>query len=537
MAELSVRLTADIANIERALKKVRGDLAGVGDSAERTQKQLVRGSRGIASVGKSAANAAPTVQEFSRIIQDAPFGIQGVANNVQQLTANFGNLSRSAGGAIPALKAMVASLSGPAGILLAVSLVTVGLQVFGDKLFSSKNKVDQLKKSLERLNDTFDAELNLNKQLQKNLEIQELSTVNILTSRREILQRQLASVGAILTENQALLTQIKIQNELVSDWELILQLVTRVAGTVALSLTKAYEDTKKIGDALRKPFEDLLGLEIDRSKFSSASKKDKEKEQELVNENLRIQTQLQSIVGQILQVNKDITKEQEKQNALTGPRISFTPGNLGEIFKVTQGIGPALVKPITLAVREVKPKLDEFTEQLRAFNESANQIIQGEITNTFSFLGEAIGAGIASGQTVFESLGKGLLASMGQFLSSMGDLLIKYGTLAIAKGKIDAAIAAGGPIAIGAGLAAIAVGVAVKAAGSALGRAATKGFGSGFGTGAVAGQGGFSSVGGASFGVSGSGQQTVVFEIAGTKLLGVLRNTQERNTRLGGSQF
>lgn len=86
------------------------------------------------ALGKSTANALPAVQEFSRVIQDAPFGIMGVGNNIQQLTSNFGNLSKSAGGAGNALKLMVGSLTGPAGILLAVSAVTTILTVYGDEI-------------------------------------------------------------------------------------------------------------------------------------------------------------------------------------------------------------------------------------------------------------------------------------------------------------------------------------------------------------------------------------------------------------------
>ena len=103
-------------------------------------KEVNKGSGSLNKLGKSTANAVPSVQEFSRVIQDAPFGIQGVANNITQLTAQFGNLSKNAGGTKAALKAMLGTLSGPAGILLAVSAVTSLLVSFGDKLkFSARN--------------------------------------------------------------------------------------------------------------------------------------------------------------------------------------------------------------------------------------------------------------------------------------------------------------------------------------------------------------------------------------------------------------
>lgn len=79
------------------------------------------------------ANGGNTLQQFSRIAQDAPFGIGGIGNNITATAEAFGYLSKSAGGTIPALKAVASSLIGSGGILLAVSLVTTGLTYMAQK--------------------------------------------------------------------------------------------------------------------------------------------------------------------------------------------------------------------------------------------------------------------------------------------------------------------------------------------------------------------------------------------------------------------
>lgn len=83
---------------------------------------------------KSTANAIPVTQEFSRVIQDAPFGILGVGNNITQLVSNFDNLKRSAGGTKQALSAVLSSFAGPGGFLFVISTAVTLLTVYGDKL-------------------------------------------------------------------------------------------------------------------------------------------------------------------------------------------------------------------------------------------------------------------------------------------------------------------------------------------------------------------------------------------------------------------
>ena len=169
--------------------------------------------------------------------------------------------------------------------------------------------------------------------------------------------------------------------------------------------------------------------------------------------------------------------------------------------------------------------------KLKEFNESANNIIAGSISQTFSNLGSSIGEALASGGNVLSAVGNTIIQGLSSFLSEMGGMLVKYGTLAILKGKLDLAILTGGPVAIGAGIAAVAVGVALSAAGAALGQKSAGGSSGDTGSSNFRG-----SSGGGNFGASSSSAlQNVVFEIQGTKLVGVLSNTLSRNRSLGGS--
>ncbi len=153
MPKLSVEISANIDKFEKGIKDSEKGLK----SLEKQSKSFDKGfskntqtaSSSINKFSKSTANAVPALNEFSRIIQDAPFGIQGVANNITQLTTNFGYLSKNAGGTGAALKAMLKTLAGPAGILLAVSAVTSLMVSFGDKLTFATSKTKEFTDSLE----------------------------------------------------------------------------------------------------------------------------------------------------------------------------------------------------------------------------------------------------------------------------------------------------------------------------------------------------------------------------------------------------
>jgi hypothetical protein len=270
---------------------------------------------------------------------------------------------------------------------------------------------------------------------------------------------------------------------------------------------------------------------------------------------LAIQTQQDKLAGKLNQKTEDSIKLLDKKDkaakeaktfvtpTVTGVTNAIIPAPLFDVNKIATFTGQvdefgnklkSLPNTITaslgLASENMRAGLTEMQLALIEFNASANDLIVNSIASTFSQIGAAIGDAIATGGDVLSAIGTTIIQAFAGFLSDMGDLLIKYGTLAVVKGKLDLAIAAGGPISIGAGIAAIAVGVALKAAAGALGSFASSGGNRGGGGGGANNQS-FSSSGFS----GGGGGGTVVFEISGQKLIGVLSNTINANRRLGGT--
>ncbi len=190
--------------------------------------------------------------------------------------------------------------------------------------------------------------------------------------------------------------------------------------------------------------------------------------------------------------------------------------------------GQTLLSPILTKMSEEAVYMKELIINL---NNELGSLIMDDMVNTFSGIGDAIGNALATGGNVIKAIGNTIVSQMGKFISSMGDMLIKYGTLAVTKGKLDLAIATGGPVSIAAGLAAIGVGIALKAAGAAIGSLASGGGGS---AGATDSYSQSTRPNQVSNSIFANKNDEVVFRIAGTDLLGVMRRAEQQEARIGG---
>jgi hypothetical protein len=105
--------------------------------------------------GKPIGDASQSLINFSRIAQDAPYGIMGIANNLNPMVESFQRLAKTEGGTKKALQAMVAGLAGPAGIGVAIGVVSSLAVTFSKEISEFfKGPTEELKKFREELGKT-----------------------------------------------------------------------------------------------------------------------------------------------------------------------------------------------------------------------------------------------------------------------------------------------------------------------------------------------------------------------------------------------
>jgi hypothetical protein len=155
-------LGAELIKAENLLKKLQSALkksVDVGEIDKLTSKigyvsgAITQLNTRMNSVGRPVGDATNALSNLSRVAQDAPYGFIGIANNLNPLLESFQRLQKETGSSANALKSMVAGLAGPAGIGIALGVVSSLAVTFSKEISEFfKGPTDKLKTFREELN-------------------------------------------------------------------------------------------------------------------------------------------------------------------------------------------------------------------------------------------------------------------------------------------------------------------------------------------------------------------------------------------------
>jgi hypothetical protein len=115
-----------LAQFEGALKKATniGEINYLSKNIDNLKTKIAQLNQQAGSLGRPMGDASQSLINFSRIAQDAPYGIMGIANNLNPMVESFQRLAKTEGGTKKALQAMAAGLIGPAGVGVAIGVVS-----------------------------------------------------------------------------------------------------------------------------------------------------------------------------------------------------------------------------------------------------------------------------------------------------------------------------------------------------------------------------------------------------------------------------
>lgn len=482
--ELKIVLEVEGANkVTTALDNTSEALKNTADEAKKAGAALNN------QLKPASTQATSTLTNLSRIAQDAPFGFIGIANNINPLVESFGRLQAESGSVGTALKSLVSSMMGPAGIGLAVGVVSSLLVTFGDKLFSGEKSVKSFDNSIIYLSQTLqDTKADFDKFVEVADKAQKLGEIQIKTvfNKKED-QEALIRQSRFITISEEL---IKVQEQR-SQANKNLQNVTRGLFNTEEDYQKAKREALVVYDQLSKKEFDLIDL---RQQQAAENRLAIEEEKRAAAERLKNVDSIEKTMAALREAQKDarnvasalgtvsfdtqiklITAAIEKliskfnldpKNAL----ILKLKAEIDEIelrkktvqFKdVWQNASDRLIKGgLTIKITPELPKTTTLPPGFKDYADTVQKAFEGIAVNVGQQFAESLGLALI-GQATIGDLFSGIFQQLAGGVEALGKQLIEIGTLAIlAQQSLSTLLA--NPFA------AIAVGIALTALGSAI---------------------------------------------------------------------
>jgi hypothetical protein len=168
----------------------------------RTLKGDMMGAEGaVNAMGGGFSSTSMAVVNFNRVVQDAPFGILGVANNIEPLLLSFQSLKKEAGSTGMALKQLIkGAFTGPGALITVFSVVSSLAIVFSrrsrDTGKAGEEASEGISKQAEALREVAQAYESLNQQTTEQAIDNEIAFTREVLDNTKALQRAKDTIEA-----------------------------------------------------------------------------------------------------------------------------------------------------------------------------------------------------------------------------------------------------------------------------------------------------------------------------------------------------
>jgi hypothetical protein len=148
---IEVDVVANVAGVASGVSAATSQLDKLGNAALATAPKFDR-------LSKATSQYNAIGLDFARVIQDAPFGIIGVGNNITQLAGSFQVLKNQTGSTSAALRQAFSSiLSSGNAIVLGISILTTAFTILQQKgFFKTEEAAKSLNEQLDEYRENLD---------------------------------------------------------------------------------------------------------------------------------------------------------------------------------------------------------------------------------------------------------------------------------------------------------------------------------------------------------------------------------------------
>ena len=391
------------ARLEKHLASIREKTVKVNKDAENSTKKL----NNAHVQGKTAVGASTSATlELGRVLSDMPYGIRGVANNLQQLASNLFFMSKATDAATGnvvgfggAVSRLLKGLIGPAGILIAFQ----GIIALFDFLSQGAKDVE---KSVSDLNSEFQ---DLATILTDNVNVSIKDYLKLVKQKTD-LDDKLTKSSERLKEIEEELAGIQYSRERTNNFEILQTLkqkeikLQEEIGTIYETSANDINDYKKAKDDLTKADEDSLkGLKNTVSQL----KKERELRAKSPEDYKRLSVKIQEFQDKIDEIEAKNKGKRERVTTLV------TPDSIKKQVKLGKSLIKAVAKVMGVELGKNPVDLNklidvELSDETKAAIAEYNRQIAIEMALTDKLLG-------AEG---FVSKSQEVLGSMTDFMNA-----------------------------------------------------------------------------------------------------------------------
>lgn len=165
MARRSVVIDLEIRN-KQARAALEGVEGGFTRLSQKTQQSTTAMTQGFNRASQSVRGNIQPVQNLTRIVEDAPFGVRGVANNINPFIESFSRMGNESTTTAQKMKMLLTSaFTGPGAILTISALVTSAITAIQMGLFDWGEEAESTDEQMESLMETMDEFIDEQRQL------------------------------------------------------------------------------------------------------------------------------------------------------------------------------------------------------------------------------------------------------------------------------------------------------------------------------------------------------------------------------------
>lgn len=225
-------------------------VGGLDSKFEKIGASSKNAAQGLKQIPRASDQATLALSNLGRVVQDAPFGFLGIANNLNPLLESFDRLKKTSGTTGSALKAVAGSLLGAGGLGFAVSIASSLLITFGSRLFGAGKSAEAAKKEITE----FDEAVNDAGKSFADSAVKATSLVAALSGNSLNLKERKAALEELKGINQQFFGSLKEEDGLIKGLQ--------AAYDGYILRIKEVGKTKAIESQLTKLFDKKLQLEL-----------------------------------------------------------------------------------------------------------------------------------------------------------------------------------------------------------------------------------------------------------------------------------